>query len=245
LDNSANHHAKAPDAPDVQRINLSNGGKNAPKFRNTIWNDQIFYMQTEDGVQKGLKTILMERGAWIDKLRLECKPNTDLQARGPGPTVLHKDVPHGPVNCCARRLLNSHADFTGKDWLTEIADENGVTIVFLPKFHCELNFIERVWSKVKNFLRRHCSFSFENLQEMLPHVLDNVITLAFFRRANRHCFRFMSGYRHPGGYHGPILDYIMKRYSSHRRIPENVDEQVQAYHELKASKSYKLSNNLK
>jgi hypothetical protein len=52
----------------------------------------------------------------IDKLRLECKTNayTDLQARGPGPTVLHKDVPHGPVNCCARRLLNSHADFTGK-----------------------------------------------------------------------------------------------------------------------------------
>ena len=50
--------------------------------------------------------------------------------------------------------------------------------------------------------------------------------IAFVRRAARHNYRFMSGYRQ--GLDGPLLDYTMKRYSGHRRIPDVVLVEVQA-----------------
>jgi len=47
------------------------------------------------------------------------------------------------------------------------------------------------------------------------------LPIAFMRRAKRKCDRFMSGYRE--GIEGPALDYVMKVYSSHRRIPKGVE----------------------
>ena len=40
------------------------------------------------------------------------------------------------------------------------------------------------------------------------------------RRASRHCFRFMSGYRH--GLTGNLLDYTQRKYKGHRAIPNFV-----------------------
>ena len=45
----------------------------------------------------------------------------------------------------------------------------------------------------------------------------NYIDLKFVRRAGRRCFRAMDAYRK--GLEGPLLDYALKTYSSHRRIP--------------------------
>ena len=50
--------------------------------------------------------------------------------------------------------------------------------------------------------------------------------IAFVRRAARHCSGFMSGYRQ--GFDGPLLDYTMKKYSGHRRIPDVILVEVQA-----------------
>ena len=51
-------------------------------------------------------------------------------------------------------------------------------------------------------------------------------SISFVRKAARHCCRFMSGYRQ--GLDGPLLDYIMKKYSGHRRIPDIILVEVQA-----------------
>ena len=83
------------------------------------------------------------------------------------------------------------------------------SLLFLPKFHCELNFIEMMWGYIKAQLRRLCTFSFKDLETRLPEHLDN-IPLAFVRRASRHCLRYMDGYR--AGLVGPELDYAVKKY---------------------------------
>ena len=70
FDNSQNHHAKSPDC----LMNLSDGGAQ-PKLRDSTWNGQHFSMRNNEGLQKGARTILKERGCWRDGLRLECKPS--------------------------------------------------------------------------------------------------------------------------------------------------------------------------
>lgn len=65
-------------------------------------------------------------------------------------------------------------------------------------------------------------------------MLEN-IDLAFVRRAARHCYRAMGAYRL--GLEGPLLDYALKVYSSHRRIPmEKYNEIVSGYNAEKENK---------
>ena len=121
--------------------------------------------------------------------------------------------------------LSQEPDFLSqKEWLTEVVETRGHEIIFYPKFHCELNYIENIWAFVKSYLRRTCTYSFPDLQAKIPDVLENKVEVPFVRRIERHCLRFMSGYRQ--GLEGPLLDYAMKKYSSHRRIPENVTKEI-------------------
>ena len=62
FDNSQNHHARRPDALWAANLNLSDGGKHIKPLRNTTWNGVVQLMQTTDGKQKGIKTILTESG---------------------------------------------------------------------------------------------------------------------------------------------------------------------------------------
>ncbi len=78
FDNSMSHHKRHPNGLDASLLNLSDGGAQVPKMRNTqfiqdipnpITNipNQIIVeqqMQHENGIQKGLKTILIERKLW-------------------------------------------------------------------------------------------------------------------------------------------------------------------------------------
>ena len=100
--------------------------------------------------------------------------------------------------------------------------------MYFPKFHCELNYIEMVWAYVKAKLRRLCIFSIHALRESLPVELDT-IPEAFFRRAARHCFRFMSGYRQ--GLVGSLLDYTQRKYKGHRTIPAFVISDLEKEYE--------------
>ena len=76
FDNSQNHHKKSPDGLCANVLNLSDGGKNTPKLRNGwyIRNGQRieYQMQTENGMQKGLRTILQDRELWTPGLKLDC-----------------------------------------------------------------------------------------------------------------------------------------------------------------------------
>lgn len=214
FDNSQNHHARAPGALSAQLLNKSDGGKNVQLQHaetGTWYNGQHYtlnYNQKDllgrdrldaEGnpirVQKGLKTILEERGCY---------------------------QPHYSLEIC-REYLSLHHDFAEeKNWLEQVITSHGHAMIFLPKFHCELNYIEKVWAYTKAYLRRNCTFNFKTLKTELPRVLREYIPLACFKRFERHCLRFMSGYR-LNNLSGPILDYIMKKYTSHRKIPENID----------------------
>jgi hypothetical protein len=83
-----------------------------------------------------------------------------------------------------------------------------------------------VWGFVKNKLRRHCKYSYySDLERNFPVLLDEV-PLSFVKKADRHSYRFiMSGYRNTK-FTGPLFDYIMKKYSIHRKIRLLVEAEI-------------------
>src|SRR5690349_17573592 len=100
-------------------------------------------MQTENGVQKGIKTILTERGLWPDE----------------GLSLLN-----------AKNKLSHQPDFLEqKGWLEEVGTaEPGFLVSYFPKFHCEFNFIEMYWGACKRYTRENCNYSWSSLVETVP-----------------------------------------------------------------------------
>jgi transposase len=62
-------------------------------------------------------------------------------------------------NCCALRILESQDDFKNEVSLLEIVvAQAGHEVIFYPKFHCELNYIEYYWAALKRFIRYNCRY---------------------------------------------------------------------------------------
>lgn len=90
------------------------------------------------GEFKGMKVILEERGLTAPRLA-QCK---DFKC------------PPDTRNCCCHRLLYTEPDFAeGESKLEILAKALGIQVMFLPKFHCELNPIEQCWGYAKRVYR--------------------------------------------------------------------------------------------
>ena len=152
-------------------------------------------MQTTAGVQKGIRIILTERGKFKDRLghNLQRLCYACKTLKGAVLKEYHETTPL----CCGIRVLSEEPDFAKqKEYLTEEVEKyEGCTIIFYPKFHCELNFIEMVWGWTKSYHRRICTYNFKKLEKELPITYDKRLPLDFVQKAFMYCLRFMSGYR--------------------------------------------------
>jgi hypothetical protein len=203
FDNSSNHQSRAPDALDAMALTLKDGGGGKRKRRprdGWFMRDDIRVVQPmvfEDGSMKGLKTILSERNLWTRELTL------------------------GQARLC----LSRQPDFaSAKSWLEETIHGRGHLIDFYPKFHCELNWIERVWGWTKKKLRATCDFQRATLRCKFEETLLSIPT-EVCRRFYRRALRYIDAYVPRAG--GPALTlhqiaHLVKKYKSHRRCPESV-----------------------
>ena len=92
---------------------------------------------------------------------------------------------HSPTNdCCCAKLLSVQPDFAAECSALQHLVEARVRIpgtamtaarhscFFLPKFHCELNWIERYWGASKQDARSHCLYTLQGLRETVPTSLS-------------------------------------------------------------------------
>ena len=50
----------------------------------------------------------------------------------------------------------------------------GHEVIFYPKFHCELNYIEYYWAALKRYTREHCKYSFSELEKTVLEAMNSV-----------------------------------------------------------------------
>ncbi len=104
------------------------------------------------GIFKGMAVILEERGfrdlskKWAECKKFACAP--------------------GKIDCCCWRMLYTETDFANVDSVLQtICALRGFQVIFLPKFHCELNFIEQCWEHAKGVYRTYSESSREDVYD--------------------------------------------------------------------------------
>jgi hypothetical protein len=162
---------------------------------------------------KGMKQVLLERGLWVDKLLMKCPKKCSV----------------GSVGCCAKQILELQPDFKEQRSLVqEVIEEAGHLCIFLPKFHCELNFIEYFWGAVKRYLRENCDYTFTTLQENLPKALASV-SVELIRKWEHRMWRWVDAYDGGMGARDAQLHvqkFSSTKFRSHRRVYESQASQL-------------------
>jgi hypothetical protein len=127
------------------------------------------------GRSKGLACILSERGLY---------PAAGLKG------ACQSEAKHAASNdCCCVKLLSVQPDFAAECSALQHLVEERVSIpgmpsaqhahhlcLFLPKFHCELNWIERFWGAAKVYTRAHCLYTLPGLRETVPIALTQDVS---------------------------------------------------------------------
>jgi hypothetical protein len=124
------------------------------------------------GLFKGMAVILQERRLVEEsKLKAQCSKQW---AACPN---------NGQSNCCCRRTLYNQPKFVDiESWLEAYAKSCGVQIIFLLKYHCELNFIEQCWGFAKQIYQHYPASSKEaDLEQNMLSALE-VVPLESMRK---------------------------------------------------------------
>jgi hypothetical protein len=150
--------------------------KNKVRMTNGAFHDgteQDFYFPVghpKAGQFKGMVQILEERGYNMQGKRAQCGKK-------------FSDCPNGSTNCCCRRMMYNEPDFVVVESLLEIdCKKNDFTVIFLPKFHCELNFIEQCWGHAKRRYRTFPASSNEaDLEKNINLAIEEIPLIAMRR----------------------------------------------------------------
>jgi len=212
FDQSSNHCAMAEDSLQASKMNLNPGGK-VPKMKNGWYIKDgeriIQQMQNEEGIPKGIRAILAERGLWpTNGIRLDCNGQCS-------------------DNCCARRIMANQPDFLEqKSQISEKITNAGHFVDYYPKFHCECNYIERFWGAAKRQVRRDCDYSFASLKSRVPQTMKS-ISLETIRKFSRKSWRYIHAYSK--GLNGEVAAWAVKKFKSHRKISEEIEKIIEEY----------------
>ena len=193
FDHSSCHAAYPQDALNASHMNAKPGGAQ-PVMHDTYYNGKLQRMVLPDGTPKGLRLVLEERGVNVKGMKLE-----DMQAK-----------------------MAMYSDFQDeKSSIERYLHGRGHGCIMLPKYHCELNPIERCWAQAKRFSRSHCNYTLPSLRKVVPNALDSVSLENIqnhFRKVRHYMFSYLVGKTG-----GPELEEqvktFKKEYKSHRRIP--------------------------
>jgi hypothetical protein len=162
IDNSQGHSAYADNALLILHMNINLGGKQAQMKDGwfidaggqKVIQPMMFPSDHHDhpNEPKGIKAVLQERGLLQGRHRGRCQSK----------------CPDEATSCCLKRILELQPDFAKqKPLVQDVIEAAGHLCIFLPKYHCELNFIEFFWGGSKEVSARELRLHLRNAQDQL------------------------------------------------------------------------------
>ena len=131
--------------------------------------------------------ILEERGPWRQDLRTLCK--IDNPKAGSNTKRIDNPECLRPIDgrqCCARAIHSAQHDFLAqKSRLGEIIEAAGHLVMFYPKFHCEINWVEYYWRSCKLYARKHCNYTLASVYKVVLDALESVPDTLVFKHWRR------------------------------------------------------------
>jgi hypothetical protein len=126
-----------------------------------------------------------------------------LSAQNSNVHLLHLIVAAG-VSCSA-------------NWTLRVSNPS---VLFLPKFHCGLNFIEQCWGYAKQIYRFFPESSREEDLECNVRKALALVPLKMMRRFGNRSKKFVDAYHK--GLNGRQAAWAARKYKGHRIIPESI-----------------------
>lgn len=147
-----------------------------------------------------MKQIAWERGLWRPGLVLRDAENPDASLQ---------------------HILSNCLDFQqqANSILKEAIEARGHICDFFPKFHCELNAIERIWSKSKSYTTNHSDQTRPTLLRniplsFMPPNLTSQNVSNFFSKCYEYATRYLAG-------DSLLLARMRVQKKSHRTCPKS------------------------
>lgn len=128
--------------------------------------------------------------------------------------------------CCATRVFAELKAFKEElNKVEKIFKRAGHLCIFLPRYHPELNAIERYWGYIKYLLRVYCEYSLPHMLKLIPGALSGV-PLGFIRAWSRVTWLYLEAYD------DGLVDYLecrdLKAWMTHRSSTDMGDAVVLA-----------------
>ncbi|CAG8799636.1 19386_t:CDS:2 [Cetraspora pellucida] len=159
----------------ASKMNLGLDGL-APKMCKTMWNG------SRQSMPKGIQWVLNERGLWRDGMMLECI------------SCKKKEADPNIIDCCVHRLMANQPDFLEQcGQIQQEIESRGHKVIFYPKFHPELNYIEMYWGMAKKYTRSNCEYSLPKTRESIIRAFDS-ISVEQIHSFTRLSYKWMDAY---------------------------------------------------
>lgn len=157
-----------------------------------------------EGMPKGLSQLLRELGLYHSglKRKVEGQDKTNCM------TSIFMALPH----------IDGQQSI-----LAQITEDRGHKCLMLPKFHCELNPMERRWGRSKWYTRRHCNSSLKMLRKVVLVALSRSnIPSSLSAKYERVSIAYVSAYMRQDcndPFTASVMINAKKKFRSHRGIP--------------------------
>lgn len=119
-------------------------------------------------------------------------------------------------------LAKKHPAFKTASKLESLASSYNVKILFLPKYHCEMNPIESVWCYSKNYWRKRNDQTFEKTLDLILESREEFKKSGINIKLWRRFWGIISAYNNKKSYKDVLNEFFGKKSKSnineHRRI---------------------------
>ena len=118
--------------------------------------------------------------------------------------------------------LKKHPAFKGTSKLELLGKKYGIDVIFVPKYHCELNPTEGLWCNQKAFIRKRSDQTYKRLIELMPLSREHFKEINLNIHLMRRFWRVLNAYKKGFSYGEILRTYFSGKTKeniiSHRKI---------------------------